>query len=241
VTRLVTCLCHQLEKYLPPESKWELISLRSPSLVSEIVMGRHEVISPRLLDAPIVGGYTPLSREFPFMQDIFDSTEEDPLATVLSSDDHRGRSYVKDLSLVDLRDLKENLQGGQLFVDPLQGEIVAYLRQQSLPPPWVSPFLGKIRSQSVDFDLMDTPLVCDGTPSGCGLIGKLTSDSSVSPLEIGMGIDQLSAVFASSFVYRHLFSALAIRDYLLATFDVSLPLFVLVPPSPPPLPPLLLS
>jgi hypothetical protein len=222
----------QLEKYLPPESKWELIGLKSPSLVSEIVMGLHKVVSSTLVDTPIVGGYTPLSQQFPFILDSFDLMEDDPWATVFSSSSELRESqvYVRDLSLFDLKDLQSTLRNSDLSLDPLQNELNAYLRQQSLPPPWISPFLGKIRSQSVDFDLVDTPLASDGYPSGCGLVGRIQSAtaSRALPLEIEMGIGDLTAIFASSFVYRHLFSALAIRDYLEATFAISLPLFVLV-------------
>jgi hypothetical protein len=251
-----------------------LIDIHSSSLVSQIVLGYREIIPSELTIQPVIEKSTPLSRQFPFIQGVFEGTEPQPeedqqvahaaaIVTVTATDgsstppDNSRAYFVKELSLVELGDLRTTLEASQLLIDPLsQSDLGSYLKQQGIPP-WLSPGLGKIRSQSVDFDLPETPFWSDASSSGCGLLIARVAGAEEGKQEgegemLCVGIKDIVAVFSVSFVYRNLFAAIAVRDHLQSLSPGRLlPLYVLVIPPPsfspldspslPPPPPSLLS
>lgn len=185
-------------------------------------MGCHEPISPNL--SPSIEKYTPLPSQFPSVQGLFENDELN-FNNFLKSLPPCSHLYAKDLSSCVLKILLEALRSSSLGVDTLNSEIGIYLKQQGLPAPWVSPTLGKVRSQSVDFDLSDTPYPPD-ISCGCGLLVHFPESSSL--VEFQVGIQNVCAIYSTSFLYRNIFSALALTHYLEESFSTMLPLFVLV-------------
>lgn len=188
-------------------------------------MGYHEPISSEFTPTLVVDKCAPLSCHYPYLQGVFENVERDFPIFLKSFPPHTS-VYAKELSLCDLKNLMDTFSTNSLVIEPLQCELESYLRNQGLPPPWISPTLGKIRSQSVDFDLPDTPYLNE-LSCGCGLIAYLSAPGATS-IEFLVGIENICAVYATSFLYRNIFSALALRDYLMDSFQISLPLFVLV-------------
>jgi hypothetical protein len=208
--------------------------------VSEIVLGYREII-PSELTTQLVEKHTPLSGQFPFVAEVFDTTEEEEelalaatLMAVTDSSSSAGRSpcFVKELSLEELGDLSATLEASQLPINPLsQCELGSYLKQQGLPPPWVSCSRedqeSKCGLRSARHSVLERRLV---------QWMRSSHFQRVAPWSLfrrrrtrGDARWDRRHVFSTSFVYRNLFASIALRDHLEPLCRGRLlPLYVLV-------------
>lgn len=143
--------------------------------------------------------------------------------------------YVKELTYLEIQELQTD---STFILDPFLSNFTIINKQQqsqqvlnSPPPPnlLLSPSYSsdKVRSQSVDFDVLDSSPRSLHQLSGCGVLWQIEQTSNVND-EIKVDIQEIRAVYSVSFQYSHIFTAIALKDYLDQTFHLDIPICIMV-------------
>ena len=112
-------------------------------------------------------------------------------------------------------------------MDPVFSEVLLINTQNNDNSQSLKSSFEKIRSQSVDFDIQDSTPRSLSQFLGCGFLWKNKSTIDTDE-EFQVQVQDVLAVYSSSFQYCHIFTALAIRDYFDEFFNLEIPVRVIV-------------